>query len=492
MRQTHPRRHAGIRRLGVAVTAGALLVAGAPASFAAPAAGPEAHASAQSVNLALASGALTLQVSANGGTTADNDGTDSIYPVRSTPALALLGGQDFLAAGALSEVAEADIDGSSYACAGIASPGGTVEVGDQGKNCTLTGNGTGGVTIDLAQIPGVGSLLSTVASVTLTADALTANAYDEGTPGSQQGTGTIAGLMVHVTLLSGLLGTIDLPVDVPSGVNQPLLPAIVQALTDYTGDPLGLLNPLITLLSTTLAGVVALTSNYQNTASGVLTVSALHVSLLGNTLATADLAKATVGPNAALTDCNPFTDVDNSNPFCHDILWLKIGGITKGYGDGTVYKPSWQTSREWMAAFLYRFANPDASDPTCASQPFTDVLVSNQFCGDIAWLKDQGITAGFTDGSFHPHSNIARQGVAAFLYRLTQGEDAPDCTGTEGPFPDVPADYQFCGAISWFQVQGISQGYVGGEFQPVTPVTRQVMAAWIHRYSTMYARPGTV
>ncbi|WP_051126656.1 S-layer homology domain-containing protein [Bifidobacterium magnum] len=37
---------------------------------------------------------------------------------------------------------------------------------------------------------------------------------------------------------------------------------------------------------------------------------------------------------------------------------------------------------------------------------------------DIAWLKDQGITQGFPDGTYRGMSSVVRQDMAAFLHRL--------------------------------------------------------------------------
>lgn len=136
MRPAHPLRGLSLRALGVAIAFALAALWLGSASKASAQAAPQAHASAQSVNLALAGGALTLELSANGGTQAHNDGDDSIAPVHNTPLVSLLGGQNLIVAGALSETAEADIDGSSYACAGILSPGGTVEIGNQGQECT--------------------------------------------------------------------------------------------------------------------------------------------------------------------------------------------------------------------------------------------------------------------------------------------------------------------------------------------------------------------
>jgi hypothetical protein len=76
-------------------------------------------------------------------------------------------------------------------------------------------------------------------------------------------------------------------------------------------------------------------------------------------------------------------------------------------------------------------SNPDASEP-CTSKPFTDVGTSNTFCGDIAWLKDQGISFGYHDGTFGPTDDLSRQAMAAFIYRLAHNPPA-GLKGKPGP-----------------------------------------------------------
>lgn len=53
----------------------------------------------------------------------------------------------------------------------------------------------------------------------------------------------------------------------------------------------------------------------------------------------------------------------------------------------------------------------------CTSAPFPDVPASSAFCGDIAWLKTQQIAQGYAGGGFHPAAVISRQAMAAFLHR---------------------------------------------------------------------------
>ena len=69
---------------------------------------------------------------------------------------------------------------------------------------------------------------------------------------------------------------------------------------------------------------------------------------------------------------------------------------------------------------LYRAkGNPDGPTPTCTSAPFTDVPTTAPFCGEIAWMKAHRITTGYVDGSFRPTAELTRETIAAFLHRLS-------------------------------------------------------------------------
>lgn len=50
-----------------------------------------------------------------------------------------------------------------------------------------------------------------------------------------------------------------------------------------------------------------------------------------------------------------------------------------------------------------------------------------------------------------------------------------------GPFPDVPASHWAAGAIDWVREQGLMAGYPDGTFRPEQPVTRAEAAAIIER-----------
>jgi hypothetical protein len=70
-----------------------------------------------------------------------------------------------------------------------------------------------------------------------------------------------------------------------------------------------------------------------------------------------------------------------------------------------------------MSAFLARVAG--ATPGACASAPFSDVATNHPFCKEIQWMKDNGISTGFDDGTYRPSNNVTRQAMSAFLYRVS-------------------------------------------------------------------------
>ncbi len=179
-----------------------------------------------------------------------------------------------------------------------------------------------------------------------------------------------------------------------------------------------------------------------------------------------------------------FSDVQPDHPFYAEIEWLAATGITTGMSPG-FFGADLNLSRQAMAAFLYRLeGSPDGADPECTEMPFTDVSLDNAFCGEIQWLKDEGITQGNGDGTFNPTGNLSRQAMSAFLYRLANGPDTPPAC-TTSPYPDVPTSNVFCPQITWMGEVGITTTPPGDNFRPSDSLTRQAMAAFLYRYTTV-------
>lgn len=186
-----------------------------------------------------------------------------------------------------------------------------------------------------------------------------------------------------------------------------------------------------------------------------------------------------------------FTDVPTSHVFYKEVSWLAQRGITTGWveANGTrTFRPTEDVGRYAMAAFLYRLQAPkDYTAP--ATSPFKDVPTSHTFYKEIAWMYEAGITRGWleADGTrtFRPDTSVNRDMMAAFFYRMA-GSPAYEAP-LVSPFKDVKSGDVFYKEISWLASQGITTGWVEADgtrsYRPVTPVKRDVMAAFIYRYA---------
>ena len=125
------------------------------------------------------------------------------------------------------------------------------------------------------------------------------------------------------------------------------------------------------------------------------------------------------GATAPACTTAPFPDVTVANEFCGAITWMVESGLTTGYADGT-FRPTAAVSRQATAAFLYRLETGADVLPTCTAAPFPDVPTGNTFCAAIAWLVQSGITQGYADGTFRPTTAVSRQAMAAFLFRTAE------------------------------------------------------------------------
>ncbi len=180
------------------------------------------------------------------------------------------------------------------------------------------------------------------------------------------------------------------------------------------------------------------------------------------------------------TNLWPFPDVTpQTTAFTTEIAWLKDEGITTGYPDGT-FGPKDNISREAMAAFLYRAAG---RPPVQSAPDFTDVNSSSAFAKEIAWLQDERITTGYADGSFGPKRRITREAMAAFMTRFLLDRRPPDATAPY-QFSDI-AGTQFEDHIAWIADRGLTTGHADGTFRPKSKITREAMAAFLYRARTM-------
>lgn len=191
-------------------------------------------------------------------------------------------------------------------------------------------------------------------------------------------------------------------------------------------------------------------------------------------------ASTTATPEYVAPDTTTFPDVPRGHPFFVEVEWLADRGITGGYDDGG-FRPGAAVTRQAMAAFLQRL-QAGTTDPLPSSATFGDVGPGHPFFAEVEWAAAEGLMDGYPDGTFRPGATVTRQAMAAFLHRLAQPSFVPPGTPT---FPDVGPSHPFFLEVEWLASTGITTGYDDGTFRPAAAVTRQSTAAFLYRFERL-------
>jgi len=224
---------------------------------------------------------------------------------------------------------------------------------------------------------------------------------------------------VFGTKTSNASGAVTITAPVPAGLGSGTYSAVLTAGATVAGQNVTLLVPFWDYKSGVFFQDVAwlrgtgITTGNPN--GDYLPAAAVSRQAMAAFLYRTHLTKPGTSPTSACTVA-PFPDVPVSHPFCREIKWLKSSGVTGGFSDGT-FKPGANVERQAMAKFLYRMAYPNKNAPACKAKPFSDVGLSNTFCGEISWMKAKGISTG-ANGKYSPADNVARDAMAAFLHRF--------------------------------------------------------------------------
>ena len=164
----------------------------------------------------------------------------------------------------------------------------------------------------------------------------------------------------------------------------------------------------------------------------------------------------------------PFSDVSTS-PFVHAIIWLYEVGISNGCGSGQ-FCPVSAVSRDQMASFLARALGL----PAASRDYFTDDAGSVHEA-DINRVAEAGITLGCDTDRYCPLSPVARDQMASFLARAL---NLP--TPTADHFADDAGSVHEAD-INRVADAAITLGCGSRSYCPANPVTREQMAAFLHR-----------
>ena len=170
----------------------------------------------------------------------------------------------------------------------------------------------------------------------------------------------------------------------------------------------------------------------------------------------------------------PFTDVAAKDYFYEPVLWAVANGITGGL-DATHFGPNNACTRGQVVTFLWRaYGSPE---PKSTSHPFTDINENQYFYKAVLWAVENGITSGLNATTFGPNNACTRGQIATFLWRAN---GSPEPQSSNNPFSDVNAG-PFYKAILWAVEEGVTGGYSDGTFRPNNVCTRGNIVTFLFR-----------
>jgi len=175
-----------------------------------------------------------------------------------------------------------------------------------------------------------------------------------------------------------------------------------------------------------------------------------------------------------------FTDVKPSSPNYEAIKYLKDNGISSGYKDGT-FRPS-QTVNRAEALKMLMLAFSEGSTNSNSSTTFKDVDKSAWFAKTIAEAVGRGIVTGYKDGTFKPEQTVNRAEYLKILLKSTNVE--PSSTITK-PYDDVALSDWF--APYAFLANKMNLLQPAKTFRPGDGMTRAGVAETIYRMKMIKA-----
>jgi S-layer family protein len=174
-----------------------------------------------------------------------------------------------------------------------------------------------------------------------------------------------------------------------------------------------------------------------------------------------------------------FGDVPRANPFYRFVETLLHRGVTTGCG-ASAYCPSQSATRDQMAVFvLVAKDGPGAAPPACGTPVFADVPATSPFCPWVEELARRGVVSGCGGGSYCPTAPVSREQMAVFVLRTADPAFAPHACRPPNLFGDVPETSPFCAWIEELARRGVVSGCGGGNYCPASSVTRGQMAVFI-------------
>ena len=184
------------------------------------------------------------------------------------------------------------------------------------------------------------------------------------------------------------------------------------------------------------------------------------------------------------TGANPFTDVNTTDWFYNDVMFVYEKGLMLGTSK-TTFSPYGTATRGMMATILWRM---EGSPAPKGGNGFADVDAGKWYADAITWTAENGIFRGYDNNLFMPEDPITREQLAAIFYRYAdyKGYDT-SVKGNLSKFKDADKISGYAEtAMQWAVGSGLIKGRDNGTLDPQGTATRAEIAAMLHRFIEKY------
>ena len=123
----------------------------------------------------------------------------------------------------------------------------------------------------------------------------------------------------------------------------------------------------------------------------------------------------------------------------------------------------------------------ETEEATEADIHFVDVIKGDWFYDAVCYAVEHGIMNGVSKDFFAPGMSFTREMLAVVLYHM---EGRPEIEGVSS-FADVSDGMWYTDAILWAKENGIVAGYDNGTYGVGDTITREQFAAILYRYASL-------
>ena len=171
----------------------------------------------------------------------------------------------------------------------------------------------------------------------------------------------------------------------------------------------------------------------------------------------------------------PFTDVKEDR-WSYDCIYdAAATGVMVGE-EATLFCPTHTMTRAMTVAVLYRMAGSPA---VTGSVSYTDVK-QDYYTDALIWGTQNGIVAGYEDGTYRPNAPTSRQEFAAMVRRYLAYQGIKPEGENAITFKDAAAIESWAkDAVEVCTRAGIIHGYEDGTFRPAAGITREEAATML-------------